>query len=417
MTKTKNGKKLSFYTIMGKIGDILLWPVLVISLFSSFFMLVQRKQNKVTSFFGYSFVNVLSGSMANDGFKIGDTVIVKKVNERDVKLGDIIAFYYSTSTKSATDSDIRFVTYYNDPTYPIKNDEDNITINESIDLSLITKKEDKSKEYLKIAQESKAKVYFHRVVGIYVDNDGNLFFKTKGSNNNTSDIPLTRGDLVVGEYVNTPIVVRRAVSFCASSLGMVLLVCIPLSMLVLMQCLSLIEQISVINLEKQLISGQLSYKDEIIQKELPGNLVEVHNQVYYYFITPKEEREEVKNYLWGDLKNADGLSNKKLKQLALVTSACAKLETSDVAYWDEWISNTNGGTKKQLTNYKNKLIMDKLGLSNKPLMQNTALKDNNKELTLKTNKGNDKSTKSASAKMQKSVSTTKKIPPKKPNKK
>ena len=102
MAKYKNGKKVTFYSLIGKIGDFLLWPIMLISLFSSFFMLVQKKQNKVTSIFGFSLVNVLSGSMEDEGFLKNDTVLTKNVNERDIQLGDIIAIYYQTSTISST---------------------------------------------------------------------------------------------------------------------------------------------------------------------------------------------------------------------------------------------------------------------------------------------------------------------------
>ena len=117
MSKNQESNHKSFYAILGKIGDILLWPVLIISLFSSFFMLVQKKQNKITSIFGYSFVNVLSGSMVDEGFKIGDTVITHRCDERNVELGDIIAFYYTSSTKSPSASDMHLVVEYKNYDY------------------------------------------------------------------------------------------------------------------------------------------------------------------------------------------------------------------------------------------------------------------------------------------------------------
>ena len=357
MSKNSEKQQKSFYYILGKIGDILLWPILVISLFSSFFMLVQKKQNKVTSFFGYSFVNVLSGSMVNEGFKIGDTVLTKRQNERNVNLGDIIAFYYSSDTKSP--SALTLVVEFRDYKYPIDTSEDNIN-NTGVNIDEIPKINDKSAEYLKKAQENKAKVYFHRVVAIYIDSEGNLFFKTKGSNNGTADTYLTRGDLVVGKYVTTPIFVRRAVSFCASPLGMIILVCFPLSMLVLMQCLSLIDQISVISLEKKLISGELSYKDEEIKKSLKGNQIELYNKVYYYYITPDDQKEEVKQYLWGDILNMPVLNDKQRIELALLNNSLFKLQKSDLAYWNEWIENAKGSDKRKLVMYKNQLFKNKL---------------------------------------------------------
>ncbi len=348
-------KKNSFYTILGKIGDILLWPVLIISLFSSFFMLVQRNQNKVTSIFGYSFVNVLSGSMVDEGFNIRDTVITKRVNKIDIKLGDVIAFYEKSSTKDF--SNMTVVIEYTNITTPMKYDESNITDN-NIDLTTIEINNSHEKELVEEAQKNKVRIKFHRVIGIYLDADNNLYFKTKGSNNQTAD-SITYADLLVGKYVYTPVFVRRAVTFCASPIGMILLVCFPLSLLVLMQCLSLIEQISIISLEKSLISGKLSYKDEAIKKDLHSDQIELYNKAYYYYITPKEQKEEVKKFLWEDLLEVPILPDNKKEELNIMQNAIAQLDVSDEAYWDYWIENSKGKTnKKQLIKYKNQLLSE-----------------------------------------------------------
>lgn len=380
MAVSKNGKKISFYSVLGKIGDILFWPVLIISILSSFFMLIQRKQNKITSFMGYSFVNVLSGSMVDEGFNIRDTVIVKRINEREVKLGDIIAFYYSGANIDS--SEIKMVIEYGySGGKEVDYSESNI--NYGVDITNIKKVEDKSQEYIEKAQKDNAKVYFHRVIGIYVDEKGNLFFKTKGSNNAYSDIPLSRGDLLVGKYVNTPIPIRRVVSFCASSIGMIILVCLPLSVLVLMQCLSLIEQISIISLEKRLIAGKISYNDDLIKSDLPPGEIETYNKVYYYYITPPEQKEEVKNYLWGNLLNKPNLNEKESEQLKVLNNSIAKLETSPILYWDEWIENSKGSTKRKLIKYKTQLLMDNLN-ENLDISNNT--KNNHKHLSKKETK-------------------------------
>ncbi len=357
MSKIEKTHKVSFYAIIGKIGDILLWPVLIVAFCSSFFMLVQRQQNKVTSFLGYSFCNVLSKSMENDGFYKGDTVIVKNVNEKDVKLGDIIAFY-SHSNKHESDSNIHLVVKYINSSFPLDNDSSNIK--KELDISSIEKTKDNREQNLKKAQDAKASVIFHTVVGIFVDNDGNVFYKTKGSSNGSSDSTLAPSDLVVGKYINTPVFFRRAVSYCASPIGMIILVCLPLSLLVLMQCLSLIEQISIISLEKKLISGQLSYKDEEIKKDLPGSIIELYNKVYYYFMAPDEEKEEVKNYLWGDLYNNISLKPSQAKELALVNYSINILKNSGEAYWDYWIENTKGSIRKKLLKLKNEVDLKKL---------------------------------------------------------
>ena len=356
MAKYKNGKKVTMYTILGKIGDFLLWPIMVVALFSSFFMLVQRQQNKVTSVFGFSFVNVLSGSMKDEGFEIRDTVITKQVSERDIQLGDIIAFYYQSSTKPTGTTHLILGYNYSSGKH-VDYSEENIKYGEygqtiaeiSANLKQIPKTDTQGPEMLKTAQEKKAKIYFHRVIGIYIDDAGTIFYKTKGSNNSTADSPYARGDLLVGKYVHTPQVVRKAVSFCASTTGMIILVCFPLSLLVLMQCMSLIDQVSIISIE-------IPFEDETVQKDLTGSQMEIYNKVYYYYITPIEKRPIVKDYLWKDLYSTLVLPEKKKQELELVNSSLKLIETSDEAYWNEWINNTKGSVQKNLIKLRDKCL-------------------------------------------------------------
>ena len=383
MEKIKGQKSFSFYKLLGKIGDILLWPVLIISLFSSFFMLVQRKENKFTSLFGYSLVNILSESMLDEGFYKGDTVITKTINERDVRLGDIIAFYYRPTTINY--DAVEPVEYYN---YPggkeVDFSETNIVF--GVDLNEYPKINDKSQEHIKEAQEKKAKVYFHRVIGIFVDDEGNLFFKTKGSNNNSADSPLTRGDLVVGKYINTPVFLRRIISFCASPVGMIILVCVPLSILVFIQLLSMIDQVSAIKLEKKLISGKLSIYDDDIKKDLKSKDIELYNKVYLYYIAPPNERLAYKNYLWSNILNSQNVYNKCYAEYQTLERSIKNLEVSDASYWQTWINFADKHDKKKLIEYWTALnpniSIEKMDMSQQQLPVDKSKEQNTKTATV-----------------------------------
>ena len=272
MAKNQDKKhKFSFYWLCGKIGDILFIPIIVISLFSSISMLIQKKQNKPTSFFGYSMVNVLSTSMTDAGFIKGDTVITVKSNVKDIELGDVIAFYnYRDSLDSSTKKNVIVRYKYQDGKKEVdisaENIEGDVLTKDEFISSLVKVKREKEKS-VEDAQKAKSSVYFHMVIGIYNDDYGNVFFKTKGTNNASSDNYI-RSDFVVGKYVHTPRVFRDIMSFCGSARGMIILVCLPLSILVLLQCFSLIKQIEVMNIEKQLISGKKHFNDEEIKKTL-----------------------------------------------------------------------------------------------------------------------------------------------------
>lgn len=356
MAKNSNIKQkgFSFYWLLGKIGDILFIPIILISLFSSVSMLVQRQQNKPTSFFGVSLVNILSKSMTNAGFLKGDTVITLKTDVNNIDLGDIIAFYnYRDSLDSATEKKYIIKYNYNEGDLEVDTSEENIlgdVENKNKIISELKNQERDGEKKVEDAQKAKSSIYFHMVIGIYKDDYGNVFYKTKGTNNSNSD-GYIRSDFVVGEYANTPRFLRDAMSFCASTRGMIILVCLPLSILVLCQCFSLIKQIEIMNLEKQLINGKKRFYDEEVTKVFNGNEMETHNKVYLYYTTSPDEREKLINFMWGNLLEKEKLSKKDEKMLNTLENANNKLNNSNKAYWETWIDGTKGFTRRKIKKY------------------------------------------------------------------
>lgn len=361
----KENKKHSFsiYSLFGKIADILFIPIIVISLFSSMSMLIQKKQHKPTSIFGYSLVNILSDSMTPSGFKKGDTVLTKSANVATIELGDIIAFYnYRDSLDSTTQKHI--VARYNYTEGELKVEFSDSNIERGIAIDTFEHVERENEKNIADAQKAKARIYFHQVIGMYLDENGNVFYKTKGSKNTHSD-DYIRSDFVVGEYVHTPRVLRDAMSFCSSSMGMIVLVCLPLSILVLMQCFSLIKQIEVMSIEKQLILGKKRYDDNDIQENFNGNEIEDYNKALLYYLTAPTEREQLTDFMWGDLIGKNKRSKKEQKLFETLQSANVKLDTSDKDYWNEWIDNSRGYTKKKLKKYYEDLAVSNVFNSNK----------------------------------------------------
>lgn len=347
--KEKQKKGFSIYSFLGKIGDILLVPIIIISLFSSVSMLVQRNQNKPTTFLGCSLVNILSSSMVDEGFLKGDTVITKSVSVDDVALGDVIAFYHYYDIKDNGSTKHVVMEYnYIDGLKDVDFSEENITIGVAIDS--IEYVERNGTKTVEDAQKAKASIYFHRVIGIYLDDFGNVFYKTKGSNNSRAD-GYVRSDFVVGEYISTPRFLRDSMSFCASTVGMIVLVCLPLSALVLMQCFSLIKQIETMSTEKQLILGRRRFDEEEIIESFDGNEMETHNKAFLYYLSTPEERNALQSFMWGKTLNAQKISKKDQKLVNTMLSANQKLNESDKAYWQEWLDNTSGYTRKKIQEY------------------------------------------------------------------
>ena len=393
--KEKQKKGFSIYALLGKIGDILLIPIIIISLFSSVSMLVQRNQNKPTTFFGCSLVNILSSSMVDDGFLKGDTVITKSVGINDVALGDVIAFYHYYDIKDNGSTKHVVMEYnYTEGLKDVDFSEENITIDVAIDS--IEYVERNGTKTVEDAQNAKATIYFHRVIGIYLDDFGNVFYKTKGSNNTRSD-GYVRSDFVVGEYVSTPRFLRDSMSFCASTVGMIVLVCLPLSALVLMQCFSLIKQIETMSTEKQLILGRRRFDEEEIIDTFDGNEMETHNKVFLYYLSTAEERNALKNFMWGKTLNAQKISKKDQKLVNTMLSANQKLNESDKAYWQEWLDNTSGYTRKKIQEYYEEVSVYNVLNDNKKDNSNVVNIKTKKPLEVESKKSEEKSTASTNS--------------------
>lgn len=368
--KEKIQKKFSLYALFGKIGDILFIPILVISLFSSVSMLVQRKQNKPTSFFGVSLVNVLSKSMTSAGFLKGDTVLTVNASENNIELGDIIAFYRFTDEldKSTTKTNIVRYIYSSGKELNTDNIDGDLSQKNEI-ISRLNKTDRENEKTIEDAQKAKAPIYFHMVIGIAHDEYGNVFYRTKGTDNGYFDtyngLGYVRSDFVVGKYVNTPRFVRDAMSFCASTRGMIIMVCLPLSLLVLLQCLSLIKQIEVMNLEKQLLNGKKRFYDEEIRTNLTCNDLETYTKSILYTLVPANEREYLMNYMWEDVIGSGKVSKKEKRLYDLALEANDKLDKSSKAYFQTWINGTKGFTKKKIKkHYENNTLTLILANSN-----------------------------------------------------
>ena len=159
--------------ILGKVIKILIIILLVIVLLINISIIIQTKTkpNLVPSVFGYKPFIVLSGSMESQ-INVGDLVIVKEVDAKNLKTGDIIAF-----------------------------------------------------------RDSKDIVTTHRIVDITTKNN-QLCFKTKGDANNAEDNDIVYSNMVEGKYQtkiakigNTILFIQKPVGF-AIILMSILIICL-----------------------------------------------------------------------------------------------------------------------------------------------------------------------------------------------
>lgn len=188
MNKYKLAKALNIIT---NVLFVLVMVLLIIYLVYGF---TSRAQNKVPSFFGQSYVRIMTNSMEARGFEQNEIVAIEKVNISEIKEGDIIAFYKRFFKLNLSN--------------PAGEQQDD-------------KKGENSFEDLKIV--------FHQVGEVYVDSEGQTWFKTHGYGTSKEEIiydpGYVRGDYVVGRYVDSGL--AGFLNFLSSTTGIIVVVIVP----------------------------------------------------------------------------------------------------------------------------------------------------------------------------------------------
>ena len=146
-----------------------------------------RVQKVSPTFAGYANMVVVSGSMVNSGFNIGDTIIVRSVDTRTLHKNDKIAFYvYPDDYKSF---DINTCEVVPDEEIPANSYVMSFS-------SLLGIQPDK----IVRAAKSNSQLVFHHIREVYSDVNGTRWFKTYGSSNTADDVWYISENMVVGLY-------------------------------------------------------------------------------------------------------------------------------------------------------------------------------------------------------------------------
>lgn len=146
MARVYEDKKSGFKKAFNIITNILYVIVMIILIIFIVYGFESLASNKVPSFFGQSYVRIMSGSMEASGFEKGDVVMIKKVNLSNIQEGDIIAFYSSST---------------NHPTFIGEDELDNIEI----------------KDFKTGKASFDTSIIFHKINDIQYDSEGNTYFQ------------------------------------------------------------------------------------------------------------------------------------------------------------------------------------------------------------------------------------------------
>ena len=202
--------------------------------------------NKVPSFFGQSYVRISSGSMSepvysvpddpsseliSEGFEVGDVAVIKKVNVKEIEVGDIIAFYTCNATQ---------------PSF-------NGTLEESLDFKTGKKSFD-------------TRITFHQVVDILYGSDGYIWYQTKGTHNPGVDGGYTRADYVVGVYTDSAL--AGVLQFISSPAGIIVLVVVPSCIVLFILLMNIIDTIDKMIKKKR---EEEAFQDALIKSVSDSN--------------------------------------------------------------------------------------------------------------------------------------------------
>lgn len=212
-----------------------------------------RLKRVVPQFGGISTMRIVSGSMVKSGFKIGDTVVVKKVNQNSLKPDDIIAFYtYSPSYYGVNANDFSKVEQFENRNYKI-------TFSEFFGVT--------SPEIINAGRVG-AMLTFHHIREVFEDSDGTRWFKTYGSSNPGDDTWIINENYVVGIYDNSGMgkILAFVLNFASSTVGLFACILVPIvivSILLVKQCL---HDVQVAKLELDVVEEKRKLTDEICVK-------------------------------------------------------------------------------------------------------------------------------------------------------
>ena len=319
MSKRRNKPRDSEYSsrwleILDTVTNVLIIPVLVLSVICSIVMINAKRNNSVPNLFGYSLVTILSESMLDSGFEVDDTVMVKKEDAEEIKVGDIIAYYRYIETSGDVKSlakkaeaeekiEVTEASYLNgnSPNYS-KVSSWRLYFNKVFANLTYTATEASER-----AIRANSTIIFHQVVDV-VEYQNALWFRTWGTSNIDGngnpqyDSYWIKEDYVVGKYTNTSSVVRSFLGFASTNTGIIWMVEVPSGIQLILSTLELIEIIDMMSRLKHDQIARGTYVDRSVyrrmmrerRKLIASGTIDVNT--YKRFYAPYE------NY---DIKNQD----------------------------------------------------------------------------------------------------------------
>ena len=320
--------------------------------------------------FGYSTLQVISGSMAADsiqikdqtyesGFQIGDKIAVRLVDTKTLKVGDKIAFYAYPEN---------YIKYHS----LNKKEIDSPNVETKYNYSFSQFWGFHTKE-IRDASSHNAMLVFHHITNIYEDENNHLWYKTQGSANATKDTWFISEEMVVGIYDNSSMgkSILGFIDFLSSKIGFLLFMLIPILVIVAVLIQSVGKQLYLSILELDVVEQKRKLTDDVCVKHEVGYFMDTPTK---YKVLSQASKKEVPTYvslLWKDGEEPYAL-NKYVKKKRLVLYPIKKLlslnQICEARYNDgEDIKKIASyySQEKQLIKHKKQLIKNRIKLAHK----------------------------------------------------
>lgn len=321
-------KKKSFLSVAKKVfnivTDIILYPIILVSMVIGLTTLAAKGKSEIKKVFGYTVVTILTGSMEAGGFFRNDVVLLEPFEVKNLRPGDIIAFYSFLDNEDPSVIYMDLITDFD--ALPEVTSEQPVTGNATVQDAI----------------NNKSLVLFHRIHAVYMADDGTWFFQTKGDSNHGPDPILIRGDFIVGKYAPIPPAIENTITFMATPDGLIYIVIIPLSIMIFFQIIEVVTIIFAILTEKKVLAGEIPFDSPESIKADVGKEMRDFDKVYFYDISKAADKPRVKNFLWGYL-NEPTATDKQKKKYAEVEMSLQIYPQSRDEYWRFWIIREKKG--------------------------------------------------------------------------
>lgn len=381
-------KRKSLYRIISGIVDAFVFPVIILSLCVSAVMLISKQERAITTIFNHAIVRVLSNSMStyceevHRSFFKGDIAILEV--KQTYNVGDVIAFYDFKDSVDDYSKFMKLTTYSPHELYekdkdgniiydengepkittniyiPDRDENGDVIFNEELynniqntqvgdiipGTSYIKTNVPNNRTSREKVDASETRVLFHQIIQIKMDPSGTIFFVTKGTNNGSPDVNEVRSDMVFGSYIPTTKWLSDFLSFCSSSTGLIVLVIVPISIVILFESLSILEQINNIILEKNVIARSTFFDTKECAKAKIGTEMAYFNKIYLYDVMPKDYKNDLYKIIWGYNKDAEKKKDREIYKTSQI--AISKYDVNNTQdYYDTWLAFYKSKRKQQ----------------------------------------------------------------------